>query len=300
MKVHEVRFVNPKITVSDAFEMYRRNYMTMKGQSAKTEQTYNTACKLLIDVLGDVDLTSITFNHVRKWKTEIEKSRSADTVRLYIVCLRVILGYFLERGHQVINPNQIPVPKRRQKVPEFMTPQEITQFIKIAGHKRAGLPEINRVRNITVLCLLYASGVRVSELHSLDRNSIRDSSFTIVGKGGKPRLCFIDKRTEKHLNQYLKMRKDTHKALFVNSQGTARMSIGTVQEVFRNVCKNSDFDNIHPHVFRHSYATNLLRNNTNLRYVQEFLGHSSLETTQMYTHVTNFDLQKIYEKKHTI
>lgn len=288
------------LTVSSAFEIYRRDFMSMKGQSKKTEESYQVVCKRLLEYFGDILLSSLTFDNVRDWKLYLDNGRSVDTVRGYIICLRVILEYFRLRGYKVLEARLIPVPKRVQKVPEFMLPEEIEDFIKEAGKKSRGYSIVNRIKNQAIISLLYASGIRVSELCSLDVNSIRDRQFTVVGKGGKARLCFIDERTEKLISNYNKLRSDSNKALFISQQTGERITSGTIRRIFQNICDKSYFDNIHPHTIRHSYATNLLKNNTNMRYVQELLGHSNLSTTQMYTHVVNEDLKNIYIQGHTI
>jgi integrase/recombinase XerD len=146
---------------------------------------------------------------------------------------------------------------------------------------------------------LYGSGIRVGELISINRADLHDRSFTVIGKGGKVRLCFYDNRSEELINRYLSIREDNNPALFVTN-GT-RMTSGGVQEVFRQTAKRANLNKpITPHTMRHSFSTNFLRNNGNLRYLQELLGHSSLETTQMYTHVVNEDLRKMYTKYHSI
>lgn len=97
------------------------------------------------------------------------------------------------------------------------------------------------------------------------------------------------------------MRTDRNPALFLSEFTGDRISHATVQEIFRNAANKANFDRpIHPHTMRHSFATNLLKNNTNLVYVRDFLGHTSIQTTECYTHVVNQDLKKIYQEKHTI
>jgi len=277
--------------ISEAFERYREDVIVFTNQSPKTEESHNSSLHSLVRFLGDIDIGSLTFEHVRLWKADMSKTLSDITVRGYIIKLRVVLTYLRRIGIDALDPELIPVPKRSESVPKFISPEEVTQLIDASF----------RIRGKAIISLLYASGIRVSELCSLDRGMIQNGCFTIVGKGKKPRLCFIDTRTKQLLEKYLATRKDNHPALFISTQGLCRMTPTNIQFVLQAACRNAHIDkHVTPHVLRHSFATNLLRNNTNMRYVQEMMGHASLQTTQMYTHVVNMDLQKVYAEKHSI
>jgi site-specific recombinase XerD len=135
----------------------------------------------------------------------------------------------------------------------------------------------------------------------LNRNSIVDRKFTVVGKGKKARLCFIDDRTQQLMEQYLKTRKDNSEALIVSAVNKARMTPTNVQLLIKNSAIRAGIDKrVTPHTLRHSFATNFLKNNGNMRYLSTMLGHASLDTTMMYAHVVDNDLQAQYEKYHTI
>ncbi len=286
--------------ISQAFDVYCSDYILFKNLSKKTEEAYRVSCKLLVAYLGDKPIAEITFNDVRDWKTWLDNGRSPSTVRGYIICLRVLLKYCKKLNLDVIDYELIPVPKRVQKIPTFVTPKEVQDFIIEAAKPLAGYSRVNRVRNQALISFLYASGIRASEICQLDRDSIREKSFTIVGKGGKPRLCFIDARTENLLEQYLSLRSDSHPALFISNQNGKRLTTNNLQRIFLSISTRAKLTRpIHPHTLRHTFATNLLKNNCNMRYVQELLGHSSLATTQMYTHVTNSDLESVYTQFHT-
>lgn len=245
----------------------------------------------LLSFFGDREIESLSFPDIRDWKLNLDKTRSAETVRNYVIKLRVVLTYCEKTGIKVLNPNLIPVPKRTDKVPAFISHDDVTKLIDSCF----------RLRAKTIISLLYASGVRVSELCNLDSSQIHDNTFTIVGKGGKARLCFFDERTKAYLDQYLAARKDNSPALFVSSQRPVRMTPTNIQLIIKSAAKRAGITtHVTPHTLRHSFATNLLRNNANIRYVQTMLGHSSLETTQMYTHVVDEDLRKIYREHHSI
>jgi len=273
--------------LSVAFDLYKRDRIIFANQSAKTEENHEIVKRNIIQFLGDVEVECLTFEHVRTWKQYLDKSRSTDTVRNYVIKLRVVLGFLNIRGVMCLRPEDIPVPKRRDKIPSFLKPEEVSVLIDATA----------RVKNKAIISLLYASGIRISELCSLDRDSIKDRTFSVVGKGGKARLCFIDERTEILLKAYLDTRTDNNMALFLCDNG-GRLKPGAVQETFKYLRKKTGIE-CSPHTMRHSFATNLLRTNCNMRYVQVLLGHSSLQTTQMYTHIVDYDLQRIYAQHHT-
>lgn len=274
--------------VSEAFEAYRRDVIQFKNQSPKTEEMHVIVMKSLVNFTGDIDITLLDFAMVRNWKEYLSKGCSTNTVRLYVIKLRVVLQHMQLKQIPVLHPDLVPVPKRSENIPTFLTPEQVTQCINATL----------RIKNKTIISFLYASGIRVSELCSLNRGQIISRRFTVIGKGGKPRLCFIDERTETLLQLYLETRTDNDQALFVCDFGR-RIRPGTIQETFKTIRKQVGF-HCHPHALRHSFATSLLETNTNLYYVKEFMGHSSLQTTQKYLHVVNADLEKVYKEHHRI
>lgn len=287
--------------ISEAFQAYASDVIAFKGQSPKTEESHNVCRKALIKYYGDIDISELSFAMVRDWKLSLDKRVSKSTCREYIIRLRVVLVYLSKRGISVVDPDLIPVPKRPDRVPDFISKEDVARLIESALAPKRGYPPINRYRNAAVMSLLYASGIRITECVRLNVNDIReDGTFTVVGKGNKARLCFSDERTLELIKKYLSLRTDSNHALFISNSNGLRVTSKLVQGIFRLARIKAGFDKaIHPHTLRHSFATNLLKNNANIRYVQELLGHASLETTQIYTHVVNEDLREIYHKHHT-
>lgn len=288
--------------ISEAFDLYKKDCIVFKNQSVKTEETHLYACKLLVNYLGDIDIEQLTFEMIRDWKQNISVGREVSTVREYIIRIRVVLRHLQKRGYNVVDYELIAIPKRPDKVVEFLTPEQVSELIKAVERPVRGYARMCRLRNCAIISLLYASGIRASELRSLDRASLRpDNTFTIVGKGSKSRLCFMDERTRHYIDEYLSARPDNHPALFIADYTGNRLSKSGLQLIFNRARKLVDFQvPLHAHTLRHSFATNLLKNNANLRYTQVMLGHSSIVTTQMYSHVTNPDLQRVYEEFHSI
>jgi integrase/recombinase XerC len=290
------------MTLGEAFDCYRRDIIIFRNLSAKTEEQYIYTFKSFNKFMGDIEVSTLTFAMVREWKIWLDKrGLASSTVRGYLINLRVVLAYLEKQGIETLKPEAIATPKRENKPIDFLTKEEVAELIRYAGIPRRGYPKNNRLRNQTIISILYGSGIRISEMCRLDRGDIYQRTFTAYGKGSKSRVAFIDKRTETLLNAYLSTRKDSNAALFLANQSQKRITSGNVQRLIREIGLRAGFTKpVHPHIFRHSYATDLFFNNTDARAVQALLGHSSLETTQIYMHVTDPHLRAIYEAKHTV
>lgn len=278
--------------LSEAFERYRSDVVLFRNQSRRTDEQVVTAKNSLLKYVGDIDLSMLTFEYIRLWKCALEDERkSRGTVRQYILKLRVVLAYMQRLKEDCIDYQIIPVPKREINVPTYIEPEEVQILIDNACNIRAK----------AVMSLLYASGIRVSELCQLNRDQLKDGKFTVVGKGNKPRICFYDERTAVLLHKYLRTRTDNHLALFVQRTRLTRLNKGGVEEMFRCARKKAGFTKIiTPHTMRHSYATNLAQQGMPIHSLQRLLGHSSLETTSLYLHVSNPRLQEEYAKYHSV
>ena len=192
-------------------------------------------------------------------------------------------------------------PKREKKLPHFFYEEEMVQLFE--GNK--GTDSLS-VRNIAILELLYATGIRVSELTSIELRHI-DSSYGVVrvmGKGRKERYVPVGDYALAAIDDYMQnsrpklMKKTSHSFLFVNSRGEHLTTDG-VRYILNQMLKKAAINStIYPHMLRHTFATHLLNNGADLRSVQELLGHSSLSSTQIYTHVTKEHLRKTYMNAH--
>lgn len=289
--------------ISEAFELYRVEHIVYLNQSRRTEEQHQCALKRLLKFIGeDIPVASLTFEIIRKWKVSLDKDCSPTTVRGYILKLRVVIKHLnLRKVPNVIDHQMIGVPKRKQALVEYLEKEEVAEMIAFAFTSKWAT-KINRARNAAIIALIYASGIRLSELINMDIGDIhKDDTFTVIGKGRKPRLCFADDRAVYYINEYLSLRDDNNRALFITQSTLGRISESTVQLLVRNAAKGAKIDrHITPHTLRHSFATDLLKNNTNMLYVRDFMGHNSIQTTEMYTHVVNEDLRSIYAEKHTV
>lgn len=277
--------------ISAAFKLYEEQYIEVKNQSLRTLEMSRLAARNLVKFTGDIDIENLTLNHIYLWKKNLAINKTENTCRGYILKLRVVISFLYKINHNCLNPDLIPVPKREPSLPIFLTREEVSHMIQ-SGHN-------NRTKFI--ISLLYASGIRLSELIKLNRGQIIDNKFTVIGKGKKPRLCFIDERTRYYMELYLSERADNSEALVVSYENKTRMTATNIQLLVRNAAKRAGIKkHVTPHTLRHSFATNFLRNNGNLRYLSTLLGHSSLDTTAMYTHVVDNDLEQQYQRYHSI
>lgn len=287
--------------LSEAFNSYAQDVIAFRNQSHKTEENHFIALKSLIGYMGDIDISQLTFSEVRDWKISLEKRQISDvTIRAYLIKLRVVLGYLRMQGMDVLSPDQIPLPKRVVPVPQVLTPEDVNRLIE-SCRDMTGCSRLNKARNMAVISLLYSTGLRVSELCALNIADVKNDYFTVRGKGGTARLCFIDKRTRQLLGAYLRRRKDNNDALFISDLTKARIKPANVQEMFKYARRRAGFDwPIHPHTLRHSFATNMHLNGAPLYAVKEMMGHKSLETTAIYLHIWDEQLAETHKKYHTV
>ena len=283
--------------ISEAFDLFCQREVFFIGGSIKTAESYQNIKKLLIRYFGDADLSLLNELDFINFFSYLKTYQKPDTVRGNVVCVRRALG-FINLSYpkaRVLNPDTLKVPRRQKRIIKYLVRDEVDQFFNVVSRRSRGYNHFNRLRNIAIVKLLFFSGIRVSELCSLNRNSIKNRSFTIIGKSKCPRICFITLETQNAIQDYMSTRDDNNSALFITNYGN-RITPSIVRRIFEFACKNSDFENITPHTLRHSFATYMLEKEVELCYISDLLGHQSLDTTRMYVHYNNKKLQHIYEK----
>jgi integrase/recombinase XerD len=207
---------------------------------------------------------------------------------------------------QTISPEKIELPKVPERQVEVLAREELeAMFNCIDVTKRNGL------RDIAILHLLYSTGLRVSELSNLNRKDINldTREFRIVGKGRKARIVFISDTAVEHIERYLESRNDNWLPLFVSNSNRSgqpsllgeerRLEPQAIERIVRTIATHAGIvKKVTPHTLRHTFATELLKNGADIRSVQEMLGHASITTTQIYTHLTNKRLKEIHQQFH--
>ena len=279
--------------ISEAYYRYIREYLEIKGVDFNQITHYRAAARLWCEIVGDKELSEITMEDVHAYASGLKtygRHRGVNTVAYYIKELRVVLRYWRIRGEEVIDSDIIPIPKREPNTPTFLTKDEVDLMIKSS----------DLVRTKFVVSLLYASGIRVSELVSLNRSDMLSDSFTIIGKGKKRRICFLDARTKKYMELYLRGREDRSEALITTAEGN-RASKSTIQLIVKNAAARAGITKkVSPHTLRHSFATNYIGNDGNIRHLAVMMGHNSIQTTAQYTHLVDNDLLREYRRYHSI
>lgn len=288
------------MTVGEAFDLYRTNCIVFQNQSRKTEEHHQVARKSLLNFTRqDIELDTLTFDMVRNWKQDMEaKHRTAETIRGYLIRLRRVLDYADMQGYTCLNYRLLKLPKREQRIPNFIGPEDVSRLI--SAQDKPGSKHILRKRNRAVISLLFSSGIRVAELCKMDIQHVKYDFFTVVGKGGVAAPSFIDGRARRYIDEYLAARTDNNPALFISDLNKQRVTPGNVQEILKFARKNAGLtERVTPHTLRHSFATDLLRNGADIRYVQAMMHHKSILTTQVYTHVVDEELHSLHRKFHT-
>ena len=230
-----------------------------------------------------------------------------NTQTYHIVALRSFLRYLnVKRDIPALNPDKIDLPKSSPRMVSFLNNEQLTRLL--------GSPQVSDeigLRDRTILETLFSTGLRVSELVKLNRDQVNleRKEFGVRGKGNKIRVVFLSDSAADWINRYLSARKDNYIPLFIHYGGprsgdkTGEKMRLTARSVERIVKKYSRMAGLpidaHPHTLRHSFATDLLIGGADIRSVQEMLGHESIRTTQVYTHVTNKHLKEVYEKYHS-
>ena len=283
------------MNISEAFAYYRKAEIMARGLSRKTDESYVYSCKLAVDFFGDMPITNIRPEDTRDYYEHLLGWQRPDTARGHMVCLRSVIKCLRRRDPNIMDPEEIRLPKREKREVVYLTKAEVEEFINVVARKRRGYPEVNRLRNVAIMELLYATGLRVGELCRLNKNSIKNHQFTVIGKSKEPRICFINSRAEEAINKYLNKRTDSSMAMFISNQTERRITPGTVRRIFQRACDMSDFEGVHPHTLRHSFATYMLERKVDLIYISQMMGHQSLDTTRMYTHYSNPKLKRIYD-----
>jgi integrase/recombinase XerC len=278
---------------------------TLRAYTVDLEQFANYCENISVEPenAGAAELQNFIGDLSMEDKTAVSINRALSTLRGFFKWLS---RFKFRVDNPAINLRNI---KTAVKLPSFLWEKEMAQFAKLP--EKSGI--LWDVRDAALILLLYSAGMRVSELVSMTQRSLQNGNHEarIIGKGGKERIVFFSDEAVAALVAWLPARLAFLKehgvteaadlaasALFLNKKGGALTSDG-VRYIIREYSKRAQLDkNVHPHSFRHSFATHLMNAGCDLRVVQELLGHASLSTTQRYAHVNIENLKKVYESAH--
>ncbi|MFH0828872.1 MAG: tyrosine-type recombinase/integrase [Candidatus Kerfeldbacteria bacterium] len=257
-----------------------------------------------------------------------------STQNYHLIALRSFLKYLAKNDVTTLAPEKIELAKTSERQVNFIEGDDLERLLEAPLKTKE--PEIIKLRDKAILELLFSTGLRVSELSRLSRDelNLNKDEFTVRGKGGKYRVVFLSNHARHFIGEYLNARRDDHKALFIRHDHAAARSSEinelipleatknkvrtqysshsisqrglltglTPRSIQRLVAMYAKLAGVNkritPHTLRHSYATDLLINGADIRSVQAMLGHASITTTQIYTHVTNQQLRDVYKAFH--
>ena len=226
------------------------------------------------------------------------------TQNYYVIALRALAKYLEKRDIETVPAAKIELGKTEQRTVEFLDSDEVQRLREAAGTENT----FSSLRDRAILELLYSTGLRVSELTNLDVDQVNAErgEFMVRGKGNKPRVVFLSDDAKEWLARYLEKR-GAMKPLFTRSDKPKdsadgedlRLTPRSIQRLIKKyVVKAGIVKDVTPHTLRHSFATDLLQNGADIRSVQHMLGHASITTTQVYTHVTDRKLKEVHRKFH--
>jgi site-specific recombinase XerD len=287
-----------------------------KGSSPLTIRNYKHYLNRLISWLIKegirLSLKDINPEIVRQYRVYLSRrsdgkggTLSRRTQGYHVIALRSFLRWLIKNDFKVMSPDKIDLPKVSDRQVKFLSGDQVDRLLNAPS-----MSNIQGKRDKAMLEMLFSTGLRVSELVSLDRDKVdlERREFGVVGKGGKARVVFLSKRAADWVDNYIRSRADRFKPLFIRHKGkldptTAdekmRLTPRSVQRMLKKYVKKIKLPvDATPHVLRHSFATDLLMAGADIRSVQEMLGHKNIQTTQVYTHVTHKHLKDIHQAFH--
>lgn len=308
-------FEKPKSEIERLAKRFLDHLEIELNRSPRTLESYGEALSAFFR-WGEIARPSdITVEKVREYRLFLNRKPTRSGAPLkkssqahHAIVLRTFLKYLAREDVKTLSAEKIDVGRVPSREVDFLDLEEIGRLVRAADGD-----SVRERRDRAILELLFAAGLRVSELVSLDRNQVNLSKdeFSVRGKGSKLRIVFLSPSAKAALARYLEKRTDVDPALFVahgkkglvNTKSASRESLRlTPRSVQRLVkyyaTKAGIVKDIHPHTLRHSFATDLLMNGADIRAVQAMLGHASITTTQIYTHVTNERLKEIHQQFH--
>jgi len=285
----------------DGFIQYMR---AQRGASEHTLRAYSKDLDLFFLHMEESGIEDVDVSDVRGFvASEMRYGSARSTTARRLATVRSFFRYLRREGIIKKNPARlVPSPKQPKSLPSFLTVDEAFSLMDAP----AGEEGLQEARDLAILELAYGSGLRVGELEGLNIVDIdlREKIVRVMGKGRKERLVPIGSKSASALERYLRLRSDTRSpgeaALFLG-RGGKRLGQRSIRRMVRKYSLATGIaGKVSPHTLRHSFATHLLQGGADLRVIQELLGHSSLSTTQKYTHLDIAHLMDVYDRSHPL
>jgi len=288
-----------------------------KNRSQLTVSNYSFYLKRFFDFAKIMEPAQISQDKVRQFRLYLnrlvsgQKNLSKATQNYHIIALRSFLKYLAKRDIVTLPAEKLELAKISDRTIGFLEGGDLERIL--AAPLAVKSPAIIQLRDKAILELFFSTGLRVSELANLKIDSInlKKDEFTVRGKGDKPRVVFLSNQARYWLKQYSDKRQDMDRCLFIShdrasakrqtaeSNRSVALTPRSIQRLVQKYARAAGITKeVTPHTLRHSYATDLLMNGADIRSVQAMLGHSSITTTQIYTHVTNQQLRDVHKAFH--
>ena len=294
----------------DAWGVYLRANLAVSEHTLRAYVSdllsFTTYCQ--VDELSTENIRSVvTLRAIRAWLASlVQQGKSRSTISRRTASIRSFTAWAYRRGYLDSDPGLLVTSARGdQKLPQVQTPSDTAELLSYAATRTREENSPAAIRDWTILETIYATGIRVSEVCSLDTTSIDQQGMTlrVIGKGNKERVVPFTRACLSALQAWLSHGRpslaipEAGRALFVGDKGR-RIDPRVIRAMIHRMCAQAGVRDLAPHALRHTAATHILAGGADLRAVQEMLGHSSLQTTQRYTHVDAQRLSAIYKQAH--
>jgi site-specific recombinase XerD len=285
-----------------------------RGRAVKTIENYDHYLTVLFREMKIQNVSDITEEKIREFRLWLNRQPGTGSATMkrrtqnyYLIALRAFLKFLRKRGIDGLNPERIELAKLPERQIDIISSQELARLISAPEEALKKEEDLHRraayLRDKAILELLFSTGLRVAELCALNSDiDLSRDDLSVRGKGEKVRVVFLSPTAKEAVMAYIKVRTDMDEALFVDGRANKLHRI-TSRDVQRHIKKYAAIAGItkkvSPHTLRHVFATDLLSNGADLRSVQALLGHASINTTQIYTHVTDSHLREVHKKFHS-
>lgn len=300
-----------------SIQQYKRHFLEYleieKGRSLKTVENYQRYLDRFLAFSKVASPEEITESQVREFRLWLNRqegrrdmssektSMKKNTQNYHLIALRAFLKYLVKREVPALSPDKIELAKTPERSLELISSAELERLMQSPDGS-----DLKSLRDRAMLELLFSTGLRVSELCRLPRDiDLSGDELSVRGKGDKVRVVFLSRRAKDALKAYLESRQDMSEHLFITLGKGASSSMPkaltprSVERIVKHYAIKAGISKkVTPHTIRHSFATDLLQNGADLRSVQMLLGHANINTTQIYTHMTDRHLREIHKKFH--
>ncbi len=287
------------MNINDVIQQYKEYLLIEKGNSKKTIEDYCEDLKIFFKNFDSItDSEMFLKEHIIDFiYIQMSEQLAISTIKRRISSLKSFYSFLMQNNLSQDSKTEIVSPKDTYKIPEVLTVEEVDELIKVIK-----ITSKDGLRNKTILELLYGSGLRVSELINLkiEDVSFKENLLTVKGKGNKTRLVPLNDYCKNLMKDYFTSNRklvdnNNSNYVFLSKLGD-KLTRQSVFKIVKKYAKDAGIvKNVSPHTLRHSFATHLLDNGAQIIFVQDMLGHTNLQTTQIYTHISSSRLKMVFD-----